>query len=429
MTGGPTPALPARSSAFREGALTIGASAAALLGNLATGVIAARALGADGRGELAAILTLAYMASWAFALGSPAVGAYFQAREPGNAPRLIGTWAVIVVPAGLVAVLAAQLVLPAVFAAQSDEAVDVARVFLCAVFVLVVGEFFFAFLLGAHRFTLYNGLRAGSPAALGVLYAALWAVDKLTVGSALIAFVAVNLVAVVGTAVHVIRRYGIGRPDARLARTTLSYGLRAHLTTLGEQVNARLDLLVLPAYLGATSVGLYSVATNVSWIIASVAGALRLIVLPKAARDEERAPSTVIRSAQATLALAVAGGAALALVAGPALEIVYGDAFGEAASALRILLPGCVLYAGAMVFASGLAALGRPLTAAAAQAVGLVITLVGLLVFLPGNGIETAAAISSAAYCVVFVAALVLYRRTARLPWTAFVRRSGTESA
>lgn len=402
--------------------MTVGASAAALVGNLVTGVIAARALGADGRGELAAILTLTYMASWVFALGSPAVGAYFQARMPDDAPRLVGTWLVVLLPAGLVALAAGELALPALFAAQSDAAIDSARVFLLIVVVLVLGEFFLALLLGAHQFFLYNVLRMSAPIAVALVYIALWALDEMTVRSALAAFAAVNVTVLAGLGLYVVRAYGVARPSRELARTTLSYGLRAHLTTLGEQANARLDLLVLPAFLAASAVGLYSVATNVSWIIVSVAGALRLIVLPKAARDTVRAPTTVIRSAQATLALALVGCAVLAVLAEPALELVYGQEFGEASGALRLLLPGCAVYAVATVFGAGLAALGRPLTAAAAQAAGLLITLVGLLVLLPGNGIETAAAISSSAYAVVFVATVVLYRRATGLRWRALAR-------
>jgi O-antigen/teichoic acid export membrane protein len=419
------PAVPdpaARGDARRSGALTIAASAGALLGNLVTGVIVARAIGPNGRGELVAILTLSYMAAWALAFGAPTVAAYFQARFPQDAARLVGTWVCIVVPAGIAAVLVAELLLPVLFTAQSHSAVTTARVSVLVALILVVGQFFFSFLLGAHRFGLYNLLRVGAPLAVGLAYLVLWALDELTVRTALIAFAAVNGAAVAGVAIYVVRAYGIARPSAALARETVAYGLRAQLTTLGEQINGRLDLLLLPAFLGASAVGLYSVATNVSWIIASGAGALHLIALPKAARDADSAPATIVGAAGATIAIATAGAVLLAVAAEPALRLVYGDAFGSAASALRLLLPGCVLYAGAGVFAAGLAALGRPLSAAAAQGAGLVITVVGLLVLLPGSGIETAAAVSSVAYSAVFVTALLVYRRAAGLPWRAFVR-------
>jgi O-antigen/teichoic acid export membrane protein len=209
----------------------------------------------------------------------------------------------------------------------------------------------------------------------------------------------------------------VSRPDWTAVRASFWYGIRAHGTNLGGMTTSRLDMVIIPAFLAASSVGLYSVATNISWVIVSTTGALAAIVLPAAARDPGGGVHTVVRSLQATFVFGCAAALSIAVVAQFALRTLYGAAFLAADLPLRILLPGAVCYACAHVLWSGLYALERPLTAAACQGVGVILTVAGLAVFLRRGGIVAAAVVSTVSYSVVFFLALVLYRRAADVPW------------
>jgi O-antigen/teichoic acid export membrane protein len=175
--------------------------------------------------------------------------------------------------------------------------------------------------------------------------------------------------------------------------------------------------MIIPAFLGAASVGLYSVATNVSWMVATVSASLSSIVFPAAAARGLAGRYTVVKSLYATLALAIALAATIAAFAGVGVRLVYGADFSGSVTPLRILLIGTVLYAAGGVACSGLYAVNRPFTAAVAQFTAAAVTVVGLLLFLRRGGIEAAAIVSTVAYGLVFVIALVLYRRTAGLTW------------
>jgi O-antigen/teichoic acid export membrane protein len=190
-------------------------------------------------------------------------------------------------------------------------------------------------------------------------------------------------------------------------------------------MSARLDMMIIPAFFAASAVGLYSVATNVASIIPTLTGTLALIVLPAAARAGRSGVRTVIRSLQLSLGLSLGVAVAMAALAEVALRLVYGDPFAEGAAAFRILLPGVVLDAGAAVLLSGLLAAGHPLRAAAANGLGVVITVAGLILVLPQGGIEGAAAVTTVAYATTFVAALWLYRRTAASSWRDFLTPPG----
>ena len=129
----------------------------------------------------------------------------------------------------------------------------------------------------------------------------------------------------------------------------------------------------------------------------------------------------MIGSLWASLAWRVCWRSALGLLAEPLLGLVYGDAFRDAAESLLLLLPGAVLFAGSSILAAGVYAAGRPFTATLAQVAGMVVTVVGLLVFLRSGGITAAALVSSASYATVFVATLIVYKRVAGVPWSGFL--------
>ena len=143
-------------------------------------------------------------------------------------------------------------------------------------------------------------------------------------------------------------------------------------------MNSRLDLMIIPAFLAASSVGLYSVATNISWVVVSISAAIAAIVLPAAARHAEDGVPVVVRALQATFLVASdAGGGDCARRRASRSGSSTGTTSRAASCPLRLLLPGSVCYACAAVLWSGLYALNRPLTAAASQGLGLVVTVIG----------------------------------------------------
>jgi O-antigen/teichoic acid export membrane protein len=410
-------AAAARHPRVQTGGETFASQGGALLVNLLTGVLAARVLGTAGRGELVAVMTAAQVVAWAFAMGAGAAASYHQARRPEDAPRLLATWFVLTAGLGALGAAAGELLLPVILDAQSDATLDAARLYMLSVILLVFVEFMYGFMLGAHRFRYFNVARAAIPATIALAYLGLWGLDELTVDSALVAVVAVNLGAAVLTAVVAIAEHGLGRPSLALARTTLWYGLRAHSAMLTGLVNTRIDLFVMPAFLSASSIGLYSVATNVSWIVASVPGSLGAVVLPWIARDRAGAERTVVQSLAGALLVALAIATVIAVFAPQLIRLLYGAEFADAVTPLRLLLPGSVLYAGTFVVMSGLYARDRPLTAGLTQLVSVVITAAGLVLFLESGGTKAAALVTSAAYAIGFLLAVAAYRHVTGIRW------------
>jgi O-antigen/teichoic acid export membrane protein len=399
----------------------VGFDALVLVANLVTGVIVARALGPDGRGELTAILIVTQMAGWIFSLGSTEGITFRLARHPEDGARLLGSWLAVSVPLSIAAIGGGELLLPVLFAAQTESTLDLARIYLLTVTLQIIHGVVTAILLGDQDFYFFNFTRVAAPALIGLAYVCLLLTDGLSVESAVIVNAGATAAALTMAATRAVRRHGLDGPDLPLLRTTIWYGLRAHSGALTGLVNTRVDLLVVPAFLSAGSVGLYSVATNVTSIIITLTGTAALFVFPVAARRREMSAATVIRTVHAIFAIGLTIAIALAILAEVALALVYGSEFRDAATALRLLLPGSVLYAAAVALWSGLLAADRPFLSTATEGTGAVLTVAGLLLFLESGGITAAAVVSTCAYATVFAMSLVLYRRVAKLRWRDFV--------
>lgn len=401
-------------------------NALTLVTNLVSGMVIARTLGPTGRGELTAILGVTQLLSWACSFGCGQAVGYHQARHPEHGARLLGTWLFLLLPMAAVAIACGECVLPWILAAQSDEALGLARVFLFSLFAAMASDLIYGILVGDHDFLFFSVMRPVLPAMTTVMHLALWRASWLTVGTALTASAVSVTICVSIAMVRAVRRFGVAAPDFGLARSTLWYGLRAHGANLGGMMQARLDMLIMPAFLGAGSMGLYAIATSVSWMVVTLSGTLAVLVLPAAARRGRDGTEAVIGSLRATLAIATALAIVLELVADVGVRLVYGPAFAGGILPLRLLLPGTVLLVATSVLCSGLLAATRPLSAAAAQVPGIVTTLCGLLLFLRSGGIIAAALVSTTSYALTFVAALVLYRRATGLRWRDFLpRRAG----
>ena len=401
----------------RHGLLSYGFTASILVVNLATGILVARVLGADGRGEVTAIVTITLVLVYTFAMGGSRAVAFHQSQHPEDAARLLGTWLALSVVLGTIGVAVGQLLLPVLLAAQSDAVLDLARIFMFTLFLTMAAEPLYGVLLGDQDFLFWNAQRFAQPVLTVIGYVVLWRTGELTVESALVVMAVAGVMTSGATGVRVLRRHGLGRPSVPLGKKTLWYGVRIQAGTLTVIVNARLDLLIMPAYLAAASVGLYAVATSLAWVVAQLSGALWWLVLPAAARRPDKTRETVLASLYATLAVGATFALVLGLAASVAITAVYGEEFKDAAEPLRLMLPGVVLQTTGSMLASGMSGSGRPFASALPSLFGAILTVIGLLIFLPSGGINAAAIVTSVAYGATMIFGIFVYKHVTDTPW------------
>ena len=184
-----------------------------------------------------------------------------------------------------------------------------------------------------------------------------------------------------------------------------------------------LDLVLLPAFLGAKSIGHYSIAANLTAVVVYTAGLIGSFVLPAATRFREHAPRTVVQSLHASLVAGLMLAIPLAIGGSLAIRLVYGEAFTDSYPLLLLLLPGAVLFAAAPTLIGGINAENRPFTASIPQLAGAALTIPALIVLLPVGGTTAAAIVSTVVYAVVFALALLIYKWVAGISWSAYLPR------
>lgn len=396
---------------LRTMGLTTMASVAVLLANTLSGVLIARLLSASGKGAVTAIASWAQLTAWVCVLGFPSAMTYLQARRPELGRSIIGTSLLATLLFGALGVVVGEVLVTVVFADQPAAIRTMAQAFVFTVFLFVLLDFVVSILAGNRSFTVLNVVRVLQPVTYVVLLGGLSVLTELTVGWVLVAALSALVVVVALGLRTLATTIGIGAPSRAILRENLGYGLKLQGGTLAGLANQRLDILVMPLVLSASSIGVYSVAVSTSSMVLALVHSLATVVFPVASHAGDKAPQFVGRSLRMTVLFAAALAAGLFVTSPLLLRWIYGEEFVGGVTALRILLVGYVCMAGSSIVVAGLKASNKPLAASASQLAAVPITLVGLWLLLERFGIEGAAAVSTVAYASALAFGLTLLAR------------------
>jgi O-antigen/teichoic acid export membrane protein len=397
--------------------LTYGSSVGVACLSLVNVLLVARALGAEGRGTVTFLTTIAMMTSQLGSLGVEEASANVVGSRADQRATVAGNAVALAILLGFAAAgLVAGLI--ALFPSVGGGSDPLLRWLALATIPVLILQFYLQFIIRAdYGFGVVNAASLLAPVLNVVVNTALIVTGLITVETALITWIAGQLIATGMLLRHVHRRLaGFGAPSARLARGTLGFGLKAHAGRIMKTGNYRLDQWILGSVAGPRELGLYSVA--VAWAEAlfflpeALAAVLRPDLVRASAADAGRRTAAVFRVA-VLLSLPVV---AIFVVAAPVLCVVaFGDEFAGSVDDLRVLAPGAFGIVAMKVLANALVAQGHPMLSNAAIAVAFVLT-VGLdILLIPSHGGLGAAIASTAAYTGGGIAVALIFARTLRL--------------
>lgn len=384
-----------------------------------TGVLAARLLGADGRGQLAAAQAWPLLLASLGGCGLTEATAYFVARRPLDARVVLSTGLVLSIPFCAAAAITGLWILPIVLHAQPPDVLVTARISLLVVPLAILASAPYQAVRGAGRYRAWNVLRLATPFAWLIALAGAPALGYADVRSVAIAFLLAT--AVSACAAHAcawMTLPGSRKPDAGLARPMLGYGAPTMLAGMPQWLNLRLDQLVMIAILDTRAIGLYAVA--VAWGTAAqpLAGAFANVAVPLIARAEDRR-ETARLVYRAGTAVSLMTGGAVVLVTPGLLPWIFGAEFAAAVPAAVVMgLAGAVTALNA-VGAECLRGMGRPRATLLAECAGLLVTVVTLPVLIMTAGIVGAAIASLLSYLAILVAQRWMMRMPGREPQLA----------
>ncbi len=370
------------------------ASAAIQALYVVTGIVLARTLGPQARGEVAAILLWTMLVASAGQIGLPEAVTYETARDRARARMVVGTAtrAGIVLSPALLGVGA--LVLTATLGRYDASIRTTGYVFLAVIPLYMGANIAVAALQGLRAFDAFNAARSAVPITIASLLAGLAAAGTLTVRTAIYAYIATYLVTLVFS-VYLLRsrRLWSFDFDRSTLRRLLGYGGRSYTTFVTFTLTSLLGMLLISVFLGATSLGLYVVAVTLGSGTTFAASTVGLVAFPQLAGlppGPERA-AAARRFVVIALALSTAITVPMLAFTPQLLDLLFGHAFASVANVSRVLIAASFFVAFGQLLTSVLRGLGRPLDSGIAGTVGLAMTVVLLAALLPTLGLMGAA--------------------------------------
>lgn len=315
---------------------------------LASTILVAQLLGAEGKGVLAIVAAIPSLGLGVASFGlGPALG--FMAGKDHYPARDLVTAAVVwslALGAGVGAIvwLFRGVLLGSIL--KGLTALDLAVVVL-SLPAYYIFTFLGALFIGHGRAVAFAGIQSAyATLNLAAIVVAIMLVPNSSTAVVVTLSVASILAAIISLGVYRARFLFSARRVVEITRAAAPYAARAYAGQASSMFFLRADVFFLNYYAGPSAVGIYSVATNLAeklWLLSNPVASAVYSSITGAERHDAVRLTTL--TARALLVLNALAGIALFGLAFLLVPTIYGAQFTDAIWYLRILLPGVVVYA------------------------------------------------------------------------------------
>lgn len=393
--------------------------------SVATSLLSAWALGAEGRGELVIVTMWLFVFTLFGTLGLPYAHRYFAARKPEWNSEIFTNTILFTLLASLLIIALGWLLIPYLISEQKPEIIWLTQLFLLNVPIILLNELLRGQLEGGKLFGWLGVARVSFIATQAISYAILYPLGLLTLTNALMIIIGGQVLC------GGLMFFGVWfnlRPKWRLKLKVfgkeIHYGLRSYFGLVTEFAVWRLDQIMLTALASSTIVGLYAVAVAIAEISATLASSISDSLMPEvaASKDSQQALLLLARSLRLTLYAQLIALIPFWIVAPYILQYVFGEEFVAATMALRLLFIASIIWSAGLILISGLNGFGNPGLSTIARISSAVTTVVMLIWLLPLWGMMGAAISSLLGYGVMLIVALICILRTQKTGLWQFLR-------
>lgn len=362
--------------------------------NIATGLLAARLLLPEGRGELAEIMLWAGLIV-EFGIIGLSDALLYRAATGASSPRALFAAAALITVILSVVLIAAGFVVEPLVITDSAGTLELALSYLVPFIPLYLASLFAATIFqGQLDIVVWNLLRGA--VALGYLLfigLAWWTGHATVAGFAIANLAGIGISLVVGL-VLLARRGWIGvATDRQTLHGLVVYGAKVHAGELLNSARQKVDQALVALWLPHAELGLYVVALTVANGPLILAQTLGNLAFPKISNQAELGGKAVVfgRYLRFTLAVTIVCTAILLPLNPWLIPLLFGQPFGRAATVANIMLIGLPAAGAKILFMSALKAWDRSLVIVRAEAAGLAAASLSLVLLLPSFGIVGAA--------------------------------------
>ena len=402
---------------LRDVSFVLGGNLGVRVLSVATGILLARTVGAEGKGLYTVAMTLPIMVAAIGQLGMGQALIYYLRQRVLSREQILGT--LILADA----VLGTGLFVLAIWGAPElstnlFRGLDPTLIWVAALFIpvrLVVSQLK-ALLRGLGRMRAFSVVSTfQGAAALGAVLL-MWAGGDLEIARILSAQLAIELCLVGVCALLACRGMALPRPGLGTLRRLLGFGLRSHVVYILVLLEKRFDILLVNAFLDPARVGIYTVAVGLAQLVSLMSNSMGLVLYPRiAGASSKEVREFLPRISRLTLLTSALLAAALLAVGQFVIWILYGGEFADAYAPLVLLLPGVIMLGLSLVCETYLRGTGRPGISSVVAALSFATNLMLNLVLIPRYGIAGAAFASSVSYSLRTAMLMVVVLRMTEL--------------
>jgi O-antigen/teichoic acid export membrane protein len=379
---------------------------------LLSGVIAARALGPNGRGVYGVAVVIIGIGVQVASLGFNASTIYLGAKYPDRFPGLLGNSAVVSLALGGLAATVAIVVgmlWPGLISLPGPTLI-------LAAFGIPVGLTFLlcqSLLLASRDIRRFNLADIANKAATVLLMCAFVVGGLTSPNTFLFSGIVAGSCVAAWMFVSLRRRVGSLIIDRGLFVEGVSYAGRAYLASLFAFLMLRVDLLLVEHLLGSEDAGQYAVAVSLADVVYMFPLVVGTLLFPALTSIDSPASRRAVARRAGLVAIAITAVIAViaALGADFVIALLFGSEFLNAAPLFRLLLPGVTCLAATSVLSAYIASFYIPRYVPVVYLVTLLFNLALNAALLPTWGVEFASICSSVSYALTLVLLLGATRR------------------
>ncbi len=199
----------------------------------------------------------------------------------------------------------------------------------------------------------------------------------------------------------------------------LSFGLRAHFSTIVAFLNYRSDVFLLNLLVSKTSVGLYDVAVSLGERLWVISGAVSMVIYPRVAslenESDKRELTVFVTRALFWFNLIIS--LVIYVLAEWVIVLLYGEDFRNAGLGLRLLLPGIVFWNITRVLANDIAGRGKPEITGVQAAISAGINIAANLILIPYMDFLGSALATTLSYSILTFSMIFAFCRLSGATW------------
>ncbi|RMH03707.1 MAG: hypothetical protein D6702_05305 [Planctomycetota bacterium] len=398
------------------------------------GVFLARGLGSEGKGIQALVILIPDMARAVAHLGFGMACTRQIVKKPEESGRVAANLVLFAAVAGAVVCTALFLGFSQLqeFVRARSEAdltalggdLELAiRLAILGFPLLLLEGFLSGALVGRRAILAANSAKVIQTGSFALLVPLLFWLDAPTVAAAIKAWA---LSFALGDAAALLALWtvllGPRRPDRRLGKAALTFGLKAWPTSITVYLLFRIDVVIL-RYLGtAEQVGVYSIAAALSMMFQIVGFSIERALAPRImGKEKEEADVLTPLVTRSFLLVAFPLAAVSALLAWPGVPLIFGREYAGAVAPLAIILPGLVIGNVGQLANTDLLGRGYPGYASISAVLALAVNVGLNFLLIPRLGIVGCGLASLVCYSMFGLVLALIYRRLTGVPVRALI--------